>query len=315
MRPGPGFLVVGTEGGFLPKPVKVPAVQTFNPAMLTSGASSMVMAPAERLDFLLDFTALAGRSVILYTDAPAPFPFGDPRNDYFAASGNAVVTKPGFGPDTRIMMRFNVVAATSADPTPSITTGTDLTGGLDPFLVPAGAAVQNAVLNLRPGVPVRQLTLNEDFGSLGRLIQRIGTNVAIYPPSFARNYEDAATETPTAGSTEVWQIANLTGDTHPIQFHLVNVHLLARQPFNVGKYAGSPISTGPARGSDATELGWKETVRMNPGEVATIIMKFDLPTTPFVVPNRPRSGGKEYVYHGHILEHEEHDMMRPLVVI
>jgi spore coat protein A len=54
---------------------------------------------------------------------------------------------------------------------------------------------------------------------------------------------------------------------------------------------------------------------MHPGEVTTVIMKFDLPAVPFAVPSSPRTGGAEYVWHCHILEHEEHDMMRPLVVI
>ena len=54
---------------------------------------------------------------------------------------------------------------------------------------------------------------------------------------------------------------------------------------------------------------------MNPGECTTVIMKFDLPSAPFIVPPSPRTGGHEYVWHCHILEHEEHDMMRPLVVI
>ena len=132
---------------------------------------------------------------------------------------------------------------------------------------------------------------------------------------FGRAYENPATETPEAGSTEVWQIANLTGDTHPIHFHLVNVQVLGRQPFNVGTYNGTPSYTGPARGPDRTELGWKETVRMNPGEVTTVIMQFTLPAVPFTVPPSPRTGGNEYVWHCHILEHEEHDMMRPLVVM
>jgi len=125
-----------------------------------------------------------------------------------------------------------------------------------------------------------------------------------------------ATETPTAGATEVWQIANLTGDTHPIHFHLVNVQVLGRQPFNVDSYNGTPSYTGSARDADRTELGWKETVRMNPGEVTTVIMRFDLPAAPphVVVPSSPRTGGNEYVWHCHILEHEEHDMMRPLLV-
>lgn len=124
-----------------------------------------------------------------------------------------------------------------------------------------------------------------------------------------------ATETPAAGSTEVWQIANLTGDTHPIHFHLVNVQVLARQPFEAETYNGTPCYTGPARGPERTELGWKETVHMNPEEVTTVIMKFDLPHVPFSIPSSPTTGGNEYVWHCHILEHEEHDMMRPLVVM
>jgi hypothetical protein len=80
-------------------------------------------------------------------------------------------------------------------------------------------------------------------------------------------------------------------------------------------YNGTPSYTGPARSPDGTELGWKETVRMNPSEVTTVIMRFTLPKVPFIVPPSPRTGGNEYVWHCHILEHEEHDMMRPLVVI
>jgi spore coat protein A len=74
------------------------------------------------------------------------------------------------------------------------------------------------------------------------------------------------------------------------------------------------VFEGPARGPDLNELGWKETVRMNPGECTTVLMKIDLPKTPFNVPHSPRTGGHEYVWHCHILEHEEHDMMRPMVV-
>jgi spore coat protein A, manganese oxidase len=311
--PGPSFLVLGTEGGFTPKPVVVPAVQPYNPAMLTNGLANMVTAPAERWDLIVDFTGFAGKSVILYNDAPAPFPMAAAGTDFSAATGT---TRPGFGPDTRILMKFTVGAATSTDPVLGINTTTDLTPGLDPFIVPLGVAVQNGVLNLPPGTPVRPLTLNEAFDSLGRLIQLVGPNTLnpAIPGSYGRAYMDTPTETVPAGTTEVWQIANLTGDTHPIHFHLVNVQVLARQPFNVNKYAGTPIYTGPARPPDPTELGWKETVKMHPGEVTTVVMRFDLPTVPFSVPSSPSTGGNEYVWHCHILEHEEHDMMRPLVV-
>ena len=118
----------------------------------------------------------------------------------------------------------------------------------------------------------------------------------------------------------MWEIVNLTGDTHPIHFHLVNVQVLSRQPFDVRPTtrAACRTYTGPAVAPDDNELGWKETVRMNPGEVTRVLMKFDLPRScPFTVPDSPthRCQGKEYVWHCHILEHEEHDMMRPLVVI
>jgi len=310
---GPNFLVLGTEGGFLPKPVAVPANKPFDSDTL---GGSLITGPAERWDLLVDFTGLAGKKVILYNDAPAPFPEGDPINDYFpGAPGNPTQTQPGFGPNTRQILRFKVVHATSADPPLHITTSTDLTPDLTPFLVPPGVAVQKGVLNLPPGVPVRQLTLNEAFDGYGRLIQLLGTNEPVNG-AFGRAYEDPATETPTAGATEVWQIANLTGDTHPIHFHLVNVQVLGRQPFNMDTYNGTPSYTGSARDPDRTELGWKETVHMNPGEVTTVIMRFDLPAAPphVTVPSSPRTGGNEYVWHCHILEHEEHDMMRPLIV-
>jgi len=311
---GPSFMVIGAEGGFLPRPVTVPAVQPFNPLMLTNVLSNLVTAPAERWDLIVDFKGFAGKSLILYTDAPAPFPMAAAGTDFCAFTGT---TRPGFGPDTRIMMKFNVVAAASADPPLAISPATDLSSGIDPFLVPLGAGILNGAVNPPPGTPVRQLTLNESFDSLGRLIQLVGPNTLnpMMPGTYGREYMDTPTENVRAGATEVWQIANLTGDTHPIHFHLVNCQVIARQPFNAAKYTGTPVYTGPARLADPTETGWKETVKMHPGEVTTVIMKFVLPTVPFTVPSSPRTGGAEYVWHCHILEHEEHDMMRPLVVI
>jgi spore coat protein A len=89
------------------------------------------------------------------------------------------------------------------------------------------------------------------------------------------------------------------------------VQIVSRQAFDVRRLRFLGLPTPP----DANELGWKETVRMNPGECTTVIMKFDLPSAPFIVPPSPRTGGHEYVWHCHILEHEEHDMMRPLIII
>ena len=118
------------------------------------------------------------------------------------------------------------------------------------------------------------------------------------------------------------QSTNLTADAHPIHFHLVNVQILSRQAFQVGQYNGTPKFVGAPIPPDANELGWKETVRFNPGECTTVVMQFKLPVvrdwrnpgSTINVPASPRTGGHEYVYHCHILEHEEHDMMRPLIV-
>jgi len=150
--------------------------------------------------------------------------------------------------------------------------------------------------------------------SFGRLVQLIGTNIPVSPGKFGRALTDPVTESVAAGTTEIWEIANISADTHPIHFHLVNVQVLWRRPFNVAAYNGTPSYTGHPRYPTRLEQGWKETVQMHPGEVTAVIMKFDLPVVPFGVPSSPRVGGNEYVYHCHILEHEEHDMMRPLVV-
>ena len=69
-----------------------------------------------------------------------------------------------------------------------------------------------------------------------------------------------------AGSTEVWEIANLTGDTHPIHVHLVNVQVLSRQAFSVRAYAGgAPKLHGRPIAPDANELGWKTRCQVMPG--------------------------------------------------
>jgi spore coat protein A len=315
-------LQIGTEGGFLPRPARIPTNVPFDPKTETA---SLLMAPAERPDILVDFSAHPGKSIILYNDAPAPFPDGAPVNDYFPgwnAKGNTggnpvnALTPAGFGPNSRVLMRFDVgtTVTAPADVPLTIDTTTDLSGGLNTPLIPFGVSTPP------PGVAVRSLTLNEAFDPYGRLIQLLGTTALPGSPSagFGRAYTDSATETPLQGATEVWEVFNTTGDVHPMHFHLVNVQVINRQPFQVkslGSTSGGVNFTGPATPPQPNETGWKETIPMYPGTVTRVIMKFDLPSVPFTVPSSPRTGGSEYVWHCHILEHEEHDMMRPLVVI
>ncbi len=321
---GPDFRVLGTEGGFLPRPVVVPSNVPFGTSSANGGATtlyggSLFVAPAERWDLLVDFKGFEGKRIILYNDAPAPFPMGDDVNDYFPGNpNNPTQPNPGFGPNSRQILRFDVgTKVTQPGPLPlRITPDTNLTEGNDPLLIPRPSSVTTPP----PGVPVRRLTLNEMSDPYGRLAQFLGTdtiNSDMPGMGFARGYMDPVTETPHAGDKEVWQIINLTGDTHPIHFHLVNCQIIARQAFDVDHYqGGAPTLIGTPRPPDPNECGWKETVRMHPGEVTTVIMQFKLPKVPFAVPKSPSFGGKgyEYLWHCHILDHEEHDMMRPVVV-
>ncbi len=304
-KPGPGFVQIGTEGGFLPAPVMVNGPK--QPLLL--------LGPAERADLILDLRDVpAGTTLILYNDAPAPFPQGDDLNDYYPGNPKTPESAPGFGPNTRTLLQI-VVKARSGVADPAITLPARLANPLDPFLVEQKPGIPTPA---PAGVPVRRLTLSESADALGRLIQYLGTDQVVGQgaehPLFGRAFMDTPTEVVPAGSTEVWEIVNVSADTHPIHFHLANVQVLSRQPFGEGYAGGAPAFSGDAVAPDANELGWKETVRMNPGQVTRVLIKFDLPAVPFTVPPSPRTGGAEYIWHCHILEHEEHDMMRPLVV-
>jgi spore coat protein A, manganese oxidase len=321
-----GFIQIASEGGYLPYP-----------AYLNSpGRPQLMMAPAERTDLILDLRHVAPGVYLLYNDAAAPNPSGDVVNDYYPGSPNPTVSTPGKGPNTRTLLQIRVKAKDKTFKpnlpiwVPPIFTPTD------PFLifqkpsVPAPVPVVNAQgyapVTLWTGkkvmAKVRQLTLNEDFDKYGRLIQFLGTNVAPSTPgAFGREYTATPTEVAANGTYEIWEIANLTGDVHPIHFHLVNVQVLNRQNFNATTYDGTPTFTSIPFAPDANELGYKETVRMNPNQVTRVLMKIDLPKVPFNVPTSPRltvpagaTKAHEFVWHCHILEHEEHDMMRPFVV-
>lgn len=301
--PGPVFIQIGTEGGFLPAPV-----------MVNNGPTGLQLltAPAERTDLIVDFRDVpAGSTLILYNDAGAPFPMGDDVNDYFPGNANNLNSGAvGFTPDTRALLQIRVKARSGAAD-PVITLPPSLTP-TDPFIVKQAPGYPTPP---PAGITTRYLTLNEVFDDRGRLIQNLGTNEPINPGIFGRAYDDDPTEVIQAGATEVWEILNLTGDVHPMHFHLVNVQVLSRQDFDADHYAGGlPTYTDYPEAPDDNELGWKETVRMYPNQVTRVLMQFRLAAVPFTVPESPRTGGHEFVWHCHILEHEEHDMMRPLIV-
>ncbi len=117
---GPNWIDIGTEGGFLPAPVVIPAqpiTWVTDPTVFNAGnvdQHSLLIAPAERHDVIVDFSQYAGQTLILYNDAPAAFPARDPRYDYYTGNadyrdtGGAPSTLPGYGPNTRTVMQIKV---------------------------------------------------------------------------------------------------------------------------------------------------------------------------------------------------------------
>ena len=129
-----------------------------------------------------------------------------------------------------------------------------------------------------------------------------------------RHWDDPITEDPKAGSTEIWSFANATGDVHPIHLHLVQFQVLNRQPFDVKSYieTGKLNFVGMPMPPESNERpAWKDTVKTYAGYVTRVIARFDLPV------GAATSPGQEfrYVWHCHVLEHEDNEMMRPYKIV
>ncbi len=112
------------------------------------------------------------------------------------------------------------------------------------------------------------------------------------------------TETPKLNSTEIWTLINLTEDVHPIHLHLVRFQILDRRPYDrfayqtrkVLRYLSPPVPPDPA------DMGWKDTARAYPKMVTRLIVRFD-------------GFSGRYVWHCHLLEHEDNEMMRPFEIL
>jgi spore coat protein A len=137
-------------------------------------------------------------------------------------------------------------------------------------------------------LPMRDLTLNEEVYEPADIpIAALLGTVADGPLTWG----DEITENPGLNDTEIWRLYNLTEDAHPIHLHLVMFQVLGRAPLD------NPENIEPP---EDWETGWKDTVIAYPNEVTYIIARFDLPGL--------------YVWHCHILEHEDNEMMRPYYV-
>src|SRR5699024_406324 len=141
---------------------------------------------------------------------------------------------------------------------------------------------------------IRNLKLIGSTDTLGRPLLLLNNN----------KWLDPVTETPELGSTEVWSFINVTDFTHPMHIHLIQFQVLDRRPFDLDRYNadGNIMFTGPAEPPEQNEKSWKDTVAAPAGQITRVIAKFG-----------PFSG--DYVWHCHILGHEDYDMMRPMRVV
>lgn len=280
---GMPFMQIATDGGYLPSPVKL---------------TSLILAPAERAEIIVDFSNIECETkIILENYANAPYPTGDAPD-----------------PDTvGQIMQFTVKGSH--------------------FVKPKNLPKKlNEIFQLVVDSKKRTLVLFEVEGENGPVIVLLDGQRFYAPTS----------ELPRVGATEEWEFVNLTGDTHPMHLHLVQFQIYNRQAFRVDDYTNDWIALngeppldhptevlpvdnyllGNAIEPDANEIGWKDTVRANPGEVTRIKVRF----APLDIDPKLTAPGKNfypfspeigpgYVWHCHILDHEDNEMMRPYKLI
>ena len=156
---GPAFIQIGTEGGFLPKPVVLanqPVQWNLDPTMFNvgnvlqqrDGGGTLFLGPAERADVIVDFSSFAGQTLILYNDAPTAFPALDPHYDYYTGApdrtdiGGYIAIPPGVGPNIRTVMQI-VISGSPGTPLPDDYNAGRLTALQTAFVGPAGVFQQS----------------------------------------------------------------------------------------------------------------------------------------------------------------------------
>ena len=282
------FHQIGTDGGLLNSPVRL---------------TSLVLAPGERADLLVDFSALpAGTRVMLRNGARTPYPDG-PRS-----------MRRGGSPLPELMMFTTTTARPSTPALP-----TNLRSG-------TGVPVPRLGSKVTSSTRVRTMTMVEVMGDLQPMMALLNNRHFM-----SEEYAEPAQHV-LQNSLEVWELVNATADAHPIHLHLVQFQVLGRQKFDVAGYAalaGDPMAPaspyppppaseflrGGVRPPAPNEQGWKDTVLAMPGEVTRIVVPFGQPAdcppvaSPRVWPTT-NPGVSDYVWHCHILEHEDNDMMQ-----
>lgn len=295
---------IGTDSGLLREPVALPP-------------DGLVLASAERADLLVDFSDLQpGTELTLYNTAGAPFdgapfPAADAAD---AADLDALLPYPQ-------VMRFRVVPGPVVHRPVPRELATDFAlpkpEELDAAPRRAIALVEREFEDVPNMLTMRELAVVDDEDeTTGPLITLTDGDHTTRYRAVAAHFEDTATFFPMLGQYEIWQLINLTDDTHPIHIHLDPFQVLARRPISweipddgIGDLdLSARITLGRDPDDeldhviDANERGLKDTVRVNPHEIVEIAVRF-----------HAYSG--RYMYHCHILEHEDRDMMRPFVTM
>jgi FtsP/CotA-like multicopper oxidase with cupredoxin domain len=277
--PGVEVWQIGNEGGFLAAPVNITAL-----------GNQLLLGLAERADVIVDFTNVPIGNYVLGNLGPdEPFGGGVPGTDFPVADPFT----------TGQIMQFNVVQALAVDPT-----------------TPPAFLHLPAILPLPAETVVRPLALIEKMGMgydaggnmvegpLEALLGTVGPDVfnPNTPPGVwtERMWMEPVTENPAIGATEVWEMYNTTGDAHPMHIHEVVFEVVNREGLvlDATGAVAQPVQTdGVITLAEPWETGFKDTVIAYPGQVTRVRAQF---TTP-----------GQFVWHCHIVEHEDNEMMRP----
>jgi spore coat protein A, manganese oxidase len=245
------------------------------------------MVTAERADVIVDFRKFAGQDLLL-RNAPLPKPYASPA--------------PRLQDIMKIQVRGTAVAGTVP---------TTIDGDERDRLTGPNPIRRISLDEWNAGLPGWHLTLSPiDIQQEATYVPLPATTPMTAATAACFHDLDAdlqpkvlTPEIVNAGDIEDWEFHNYTADTHPMHMHLTKFQVVDRRPVGTRPGAAGTVPPQPF------EQGWKDTVAAHPGMITRIRQKFDLPNT------APAGTTQQYVYHCHIVEHEDNDMMRPLRVV
>ena len=251
------------------------------PVNLTAtNGNRLLMGLAERADLIVDFTNVAVGNYVLGNVGPdEPFGGGVPGVDFPVADPAS----------TGQVMQFRVVPSPAPDPT-----------------TPPQFLQLPAIVPLPPATVTRPLALLEEMSAFfadapaETLLGTVAGDPNVAPGVWAKRlWIEPVTENPAVGATEVWELYNATGDGHPMHIHEVAFEVVNRQDIFVNE-ATQEVQVVPGSvpvPPEPWETGRKDTVIAYPGQVTRVKAQFNT--------------AGQYVWHCHIVEHEDNEMMRP----